>query len=416
MSSSSVQFLSFNKSKAKENYTRIGRKNKTSYKEFVKVCKMSQPELKNHLHSWLEAKYAKGDVISGDGFLYARGDIPVLVTAHMDTVHDHKVKDFYEFVDKNNGNRHIISSPQGIGGDDRCGIYMIKEIVKSGLKPYVLFCEDEEIGRVGCEKFCKTKYIDELKDMLFLIELDRAHANDLVFYEDANIEFHDFCEQETDYLEGYGSFSDISSLSPACGVSSVNISCGYYNAHSTDEYVVIEEMESSIKTTIKLIEAGIKENKQYEYATARYSYGFGGYGSKTKSSLLYGNWYDNVYEEGYQDGYEAAQSESEEYRYYTFIDYDGNFYEGVGKNRQEAFGFMCESHPLIRFNDIIEWYEDRPDKVMETIEENEKEVEEETEELEGLEIDKTESEVDDVDDDIDKYLWEMLKEVSEAAM
>ena len=90
-SSSSVKFLSFNK--AKENYTRIGRKNKTNYKGFVKVCKMSPSELKNHLHNWLDSNYAKGDVISGDGYLYARGDIPVLVTAHMDTVHEKRIKD-----------------------------------------------------------------------------------------------------------------------------------------------------------------------------------------------------------------------------------------------------------------------------------------------------------------------------------
>ena len=80
----------------------------------------------------------------------------------MDTVHKETVKDFYEYYDEEN-ERHIISSPQGIGGDDRCGIYMILEILKTH-KCSVLFCEDEEAGGIGSEKFCKTEYITELLD------------------------------------------------------------------------------------------------------------------------------------------------------------------------------------------------------------------------------------------------------------
>ena len=114
--------------KKEESYTYKGIKNKTLFPDFISLCKMTQNELKNFLPKRLEeAGYT--DVVVDDGFIYARGDIPYLVTAHMDTVHKEPVKDFYEFVDKN-GN-HILSSPQGIGGDDRCGIYMILDIIKN---------------------------------------------------------------------------------------------------------------------------------------------------------------------------------------------------------------------------------------------------------------------------------------------
>ena len=325
----------------KENYTRKGRKNRTVNKEFVRICKMSQKELKKHLYRWLfdTAKYS--EVVFGDGFVYAKGDIPVLVTAHMDTVHKQNVKEFYEYTTR--GGRHIVSSPQGIGGDDRCGVYMIKQIIKSGLKPYVLFCEDEEIGGVGSNKFIKTPYINDLKEMLFLIELDRANRDDVVYYEDGNDEFHKFVEKATGYKENYGSFSDISHLSPACDVSSVNISCGYYNAHTTDEYVVLEEMEYSIKRTIALIKHGVEDGKQYEYEEIMYSY----------SSPHYASLYGFGPYKGYDSYLEREKEKNEPIKTtYYFVDYDGNEYIGIGANLEEAAGFMFINNPTLSFSDI----------------------------------------------------------------
>ena len=211
----------------KEPHIYKGVKNKTEFTEFVALCKLTQNELKDMLpKKLLESGYK--DVISSDGFIYARGEMPILLTAHMDTVHKIPVIDFYEYVDAK-GN-HIISSPQGIGGDDRCGVYMILEIIKE-YKPYILFCEDEEIGGIGSGKFCRTDFIDELEDMKFLIELDRANEKDAVFYDCDNKEFTKFIEDTTGFVETWGTFSDISNLAPQCNVAAVNLSCGYYHAH-----------------------------------------------------------------------------------------------------------------------------------------------------------------------------------------
>ena len=139
-------------------------------------------------------------------------------------------------------------------------------LTNSKHRPGILFCEDEEIGGVGSDKFCKTDYINNLREMKFLIELDRANATDLVFYEDDNIEFHDWCKDVTGYEEDYGSFSDISNLSPECGVSSVNISCGYYNQHTLREFVIPEEMINSAETVIYMLDIATDENVgQFKY-------------------------------------------------------------------------------------------------------------------------------------------------------
>ena len=175
-------------------YTKKGRKNKTINKEFAEICKLSQSELKAFLNKKLGEYYK--NVIAQDGFIYVKGKDKICVTAHMDTVHKETVKDFYEY--RENG-KHIISSPQGIGGDDRCGIYMILKILETGLRPTIIFCEDEEIGCIGSSKFVDTKFIKNLEKMYFLIELDRTGGSNVVFYEDDNDNFHDFVLNETGY-------------------------------------------------------------------------------------------------------------------------------------------------------------------------------------------------------------------------
>ena len=297
-------------------YTKKGRKNKTINREFAEICKLSQHELKTFLNKKLSEYYK--NVIAQDGFLYAKGKDKVCLTAHMDTVHKEPVIDFYEY--KKDG-KHIISSPQGIGGDDRCGIYMILKILETGLRPTILFCEDEEIGCVGSSKFTRTKFIKDLKKMYFLIELDRRGGNNVVFYDDENEDWIDFVTKSTGYREEMGSFTDICELSPECGISSVNIGCGYYNAHTLDEYVILEEMENSIKTTIKLIKEGLKRKEKFIY-------------TEMPRNKIFSNGYD-WYDTDYSDWYKPTP------KFLTaYISFDNGYGE---KGEEEFYGETVEA-------------------------------------------------------------------------
>ena len=322
----------WNKSKERENYSCKGTKNKSVHMDFVELCKLTESEMKAHLFKWALKHYDENDIIIGNGFLYLRGTTPILLTAHMDTVHTQTVETFYEY------KRNIISSPEGIGGDDRCGIYMIKHIVeKSGMLPYILFCEQEEIGGVGSRKFCATPYINELADMKFLIELDRANANDLVFYDDENEEFHEWCEKITGYKEAYGSFSDICHLSPECTVASVNISCGYYNAHTRDEYVVFSEMENSIKAAVKLMKEGIKLDKPFEY-------------------IEYPKRKWNDYDFGYTSSY-GKWFEDSNYTGQYWFSWDNGTQEDIieADSFEEAIGKLFIMYPTLCWNQIDDY-------------------------------------------------------------
>ena len=54
-------------------------------KKFEKICQMSDIRLKKYVE--MELKNTHTDITVGDGFVFAKGTIPVLLVAHMDTVH-----------------------------------------------------------------------------------------------------------------------------------------------------------------------------------------------------------------------------------------------------------------------------------------------------------------------------------------
>ena len=225
---------------------------------FKALCMLSQRGVKSNMEKYLTDNGY--DVISEDGYVYAKGEVPVLLLAHMDTVHHEQCKDIVE----ENGK---LSSPQGIGGDDRCGVYIIMKLIKE-FKCSVLFCEDEEKGCIGAGKFAKSQHVKEL-DVNYMIEFDRKGNKDAVFYSCDNPEFTKFVTETTGFKEERGSCSDISRVAPAAGIAAVNLSSGYYNAHMPTEYVVFEDMLNTIEAAKLLIAT---ETEQFEYIEKKYTY------------------------------------------------------------------------------------------------------------------------------------------------
>ena len=97
-------------------------------KEFIKLCKKTKQEMKKYLKNELK-KYYK-EVVDEDGFLYVKGS-EIALTAHMDTTphveygNRKRVKNVKITAIKN---KTIVSAREGIGGDDRCGIYIIMKL------------------------------------------------------------------------------------------------------------------------------------------------------------------------------------------------------------------------------------------------------------------------------------------------
>ena len=294
-------------------------------KEFINLCKMTQPALKKHLAKQLLETHP--NVISEDGFIFAEGKFPVLLVAHLDTVHKEPPKKILDFND-------TISSPQGIGGDDRCGVYMILQVLKK-FNCSVLFCEDEEIGMVGADKFTMSALSEKyVKAFNYIIEFDRKGKNDAVFYDCDNPAFEEFITKEF-FTTNYGSFSDISTVAPNLECAAVNLSCGYYKAHTTDEYVIFSEMLDSIDAACNIL-ARTTEADKFVYIEAKRSSWWTSYlgiGSSDK---------DDYYTEVYTIEYISKTGGS--LLYTTIADSDA-----------EALGNFFMDNPDRCFNDVIDY-------------------------------------------------------------
>ena len=320
-------------------------------KTFEDICRMTQQGVKGYMHSYLvECGYSP---TSENGFLYAKGDIPVLLVAHMDTVHKEQCKD----INNNNGK---LSSPQGIGGDDRCGVYIIMNVVKE-LHCSVLLCEDEERECIGAHKFVKTDYIKNL-GVNYMIEFDRKGNNDAVFYSCANEDFIDFVEDATNFKFATGSVSDISVLMPEANLSAVNLSCGYYNAHTLNEYVIYDEMMDTIEVAKALIKE--KCDEPFVYVRKTYSYSnsyanFNNYHAKIYPAV--GDYYGSFFDEPgpYEREDLAAIAKDDKQLELEVIIYAESLNEEAlyanGNTKAECWMNLFMDNPSLCFNDIVDY-------------------------------------------------------------
>ncbi|MDR2697923.1 MAG: hypothetical protein LBB40_05555 [Holophagales bacterium] len=215
---------------------------------FDSVLRLEQFRLKSALAS--ELKDLGYEIRDEDGYLYATGDVPVMLVAHMDTVHVGPPVDIIEDDGK-------ISSPQGIGGDDRAGVWMVLQIIKE-IKCHVLFCEDEERHGAGAKKFTHSGIRPEVN---YLIELDRRGSNDAVFYSCDNQEFIEFITSHG-YEKNHGTFSDISLVAPYLNIAAVNLSTGFYNEHALYESIDYRVVSENIIRTKKII---LSDSKEFLY-------------------------------------------------------------------------------------------------------------------------------------------------------
>ena len=225
--------------------------------EFEQIFQLSQERLKQALEA--ELITSEYTVQKQKGFLYAEGSTPVLLVAHLDTVHRALPETICYSADGT-----VMMSPQGIGGDDRAGVYMILRLIQS-CHCHVLFCEDEETGGHGARAFTKSGI---KPDVNYIVELDRVGDNDAVFYQCRNRQFEQYING-FGFQTAFGSFSDISILAPHLNFAAVNLSTGYYHAHQPGEYVRLDKVEKLISRVEKLLQTKTERFSYVQKPTAR---------------------------------------------------------------------------------------------------------------------------------------------------
>ena len=206
---------------------------------FEYICKLNQDELLQMLTAFLYKHYPK--VEATQEYVFAAGDIPIALVAHLDTVFKETPKEIY--YDERQG---VMWSPQGLGADDRAGVFAIIKIIQAGFKPHIIFTTEEEIGGIGAQWLVYDYPESPFDELKYIIELDRRNKNDACFYECINQEFIHFIEN-ADFYETSGIYSDIYELCPAWEVAGVNLSVGYVDEHLEIERLYIPALLNTIE-------------------------------------------------------------------------------------------------------------------------------------------------------------------------
>lgn len=220
--------------------------NDKDYALLERLVSLSEKEMCRAMAQYLRSKY-DNTLITKD-YIVAIGEIPIALVAHMDTVFKIPVSDLY--YDRKKG---VLWSPDGLGADDRAGIFAIIKILQSGLRPSIILTCGEEQGGLGASALAE-KYPDcPITGLKYMIELDRRGTNDCVFYDCYCPEFVDYVEK-FGFCERWGSFSDISFLMPEWNIVGVNLSVGYEDEHSYTEILNIGPLFDTIKKVKQMLQ------------------------------------------------------------------------------------------------------------------------------------------------------------------
>lgn len=219
-----------------------------NFELYKQLLQFEQSELLEVMNDFLFERYK--EVIHTKDYIIAKGDIPIALVAHLDTVFTIKPNNSNIFYDPW---QHVIWSNVGAGHDDRAGLFAIIQILtKTELRPHIILTTEEERGGLGAAALVKNSPTVPFEKLNYIIELDRQGSNDCVFYDCDNPEFTHYIEQ-FGFVERHGTFSDISFICPQWGIAGVNLSVGYFDEHSYRETLNVGMLLSTIAKVTKML-------------------------------------------------------------------------------------------------------------------------------------------------------------------
>ena len=193
------------------------------------------------------------------------------VISHTDTVHqlgDEIIIE--EFIGKDRQQRsktclkavNALGKPTGIGGDDKCGIFGALTMLLDLPHVKAAFFVSEETGCHGS----KNSDPEFFKNVGYTIQLD-APENYMISEVCSGVRLFDrkseffskvnpiISEMMIDAEYMYHPYTDVSQMVLKHGLASINISCGYYNYHTKNEYIVLDDLYNSIEVAKRMIES-----------------------------------------------------------------------------------------------------------------------------------------------------------------
>jgi tripeptide aminopeptidase len=206
------------------------------------------------------------------------------VVAHLDSVHaigsDLSILEYNGMLTGFNRNT---MQQAGIGGDDKCGIYIALKCLEQFDNIKLAFFVDEERGCIGSGQADMLFF----KDCKFVLQADRRGKSDFITNASGtDLSGADFQKAVQPYLTLYGfkkergMMTDVMTLKEnGLAVACANVSCGYYRPHSKDEYIVIADVENTLNL-FKSIIKNLKNVYPHKYEPKTYGGYYGNYGAR----------------------------------------------------------------------------------------------------------------------------------------
>lgn len=254
-----------------------------------------EKKMRKYLKQWFKENVPTATVVSDQSGIYVtKGEAQSYpcVCAHIDEVHQ----------ERNNSYRVVVSGDyifgynvdnmkqQGIGADDKNGIWVCMQALLHYDVVKVALFVGEEVGCVG-SGMADMSFFDDCR---FVIQCDRRGSSDFIMSAGGWHLCDDSFTSKFDMTRyGYkptsGLMTDVMELkSRGLKVAACNLSCGYYNPHTSEETTIFSELENCRDLVFHIIDS-VTDAVPHEAARSYSSYG-GYYGR---------GWYGDVYDDYY---------------------------------------------------------------------------------------------------------------------
>ena len=250
-----------------------------------------------------------------------QADLYPTMVCHIDTVHDINDNVIVQKIDnKLYAFNSKTMTQYGIGGDDKVGIYITLQLLEHFDTFKAVFFKDEEVGCVGS----KQANFEFFNDSTIVLQCDRKGYHDFV----DNIGMQELFDQKLKddinaILKHYkrnitsGGMTDVQQIAEKNPVQVANMSCGYHNPHSDQEYIDIDQVYNTCLLCYQLFKA--TKHKRYEMTrTKKYNPWFTkSYHAYQTDKVSHHNHYDPYYPEDYTSPtiYSSGQDDGEYYCY-----------------------------------------------------------------------------------------------------
>ena len=195
-----------------------------------------------------------------------------------------------------------------LGADDKNGIWIALELLRTEPILKVVLFPGEEIGCVGSNA-CNMSFFDDAK---FVIQCDRRNGHDFIHTAgcvtlcDSSFPSPQL-KQKYGYVNTTGLMTDVQTLKKrGLNVACCNLSCGYYNPHLDTEYTDIGELINCLQFVREIVQT--VEHTPHEYIAPKYpslgSWNWSGCkGNPREPEIEWEDWNDDYYANWYSHYY-----------------------------------------------------------------------------------------------------------------